>query len=182
LRLAFAEVAGDAQELTQRHLQALERLVLSGKTGDRLDLPRGVDAVLQRDALELRCSAPTGALPVEPVMLAVPGESRFGSIVASASPAPPSSGQWTEVDAAAAGDSLCLRRRRPGDRFQPLGMAVDKKLQDFFTDAHVSRDVRDTVPLFASSRGIAWAGGLRIAEWAKPRAGRPTVFLSYRPA
>jgi tRNA(Ile)-lysidine synthetase-like protein len=182
LRLAFAEVAGDAQELTQRHLQALERLVLSGKTGDRLDLPRGISAVLQRDALELRCGVPAGALPEKPVMLAVPGESRFGSIVASASPAPPSSGQWTEVDAAAAGDSLCLRRRRPGDRFQPLGMAVDKKLQDFFTDAHVSRDVRDTVPLFASSRGIAWAGGLRIAEWAKPRAGRPTVFLSYRPA
>ena len=112
----------------------------------------------------------------------MPGERRFGPVIAGASPAAPSSGQWTEVDAEAAGDSLCLRRRQPGDRFQPLGMAVDKKLQDFLTDAHVPRDARDGVPLFDSPHGIVWAGGLRIAEWAKPRAGRPTVFLSYRPA
>jgi tRNA(Ile)-lysidine synthase len=86
-----------------------------------------------------------------------------------------------EVDAEAAGEALCVRRRQAGDRFQPLGMAQDKKLQDFFTDAHVPRDVRDAVPLFVSPRGIVWAGGLRIAEWAKPRAGAPTVFLSFRP-
>jgi tRNA(Ile)-lysidine synthase len=181
LRLAFAAVAGDAQELVQRHLQALERLVLAGRTGDQLDLPRGVNAILHRDALELRCGGPTGALPEEPVTLAVPGESRIGPIIASASPAAPSSGQWTEIDAEAAADSLCLRRRQPGDRFQPLGMAQDKKLQDFFTDAHVPRDARDAVPLFVSSRGIVWTGGLRIADWAKPRAGAPTVFLSFRP-
>jgi tRNA(Ile)-lysidine synthase len=63
-----------------------------------------------------------------------------------------------------------------------LGLAQDKKLQDFLTDAHVPRDARDAVPLFVSPRGIVWAGGLRIAEWAKPRPGVPTVFLSFRPA
>lgn len=180
LRLAFAAVAGDAQELTQRNLQALERLALDGKTGDRLDLPRGVSAVLRRDALELRCAAPSGALPGQ-VALPVPGESLYGPILVSASPAAPSSGHLAEVDAEAAGETLCVRRRRAGDRFQPLGMAQDKKLQDFFTDAHVPRDVRDAVPLFVSARGIVWAGGLRIAEWAKPRAGAPTVFLSFCP-
>ena len=51
---------------------------------------------------------------------------------------------------------------------------MDKKLQDFFTDAHIPRDARDKVPVFVSQRGIAWVGGLRIAEWAKPRPGAPT--------
>jgi tRNA(Ile)-lysidine synthase len=182
LRLAFAAVAGDAQELTQRHLQALERLVRAGKTGDRLDLPRGAVAVLRRDELELRRGAATGAPPEEPVMLEVPGECRFGSIILTAASAPPAPGQWVEVDAEAAGASLCVRQRKSGDRFQPLGMAQEKKLQDFLTDAHIPRDARDAVPLFVSPRGIAWVGGLRIAEWAKPRPGRPTVFLSFRPA
>jgi tRNA(Ile)-lysidine synthase len=75
-----------------------------------------------------------------------------------------------------------VRRRLPGDRFQPLGMKGHKKLQDFFTDEHVPRDERDAVPLFVSPRGIVWAGGLRIADWAQPQAGEATVYLSYRTA
>ena len=181
LRLAFASLAGDAQELTQRHLLALERLVLEGKTGDSLDLPRGVSAVLRRDTLELSSGA-TAALPDESALINVPGEARFGPLTVAATEEQPSAGQWVEVDAASADSSLCVRRRKAGDRFQPLGMSVPKKLQDFFTDAHVPRDTRDSVPLFVSPRGIVWVGGLRIADWAKPRPGRPTVYLSYRPA
>jgi tRNA(Ile)-lysidine synthase len=187
LRLALAALLGDGQELTRRHLQALERLVIEGKTGDRVDLPRGVSAVLRRDALELRLETnqPAG-LPREPVALSVPGKAAFGPLLVAAFPNRPSSGEWAEVDADAVADGLCVRRRLPGDRFQPLGMIGRKKLQDFLTDAHVPRDERDRVPLFVSARGIVWVGGPsqdgRIAEWARPRPGEATVFLSFRPA
>jgi tRNA(Ile)-lysidine synthase len=60
-----------------------------------------------------------------------------------------------------------VRRRRPGDRFQPLGLGRPKKLQDFFVDAHVPREERDRVPLVEGDRGIAWVAGQRPAEWAK---------------
>jgi len=60
------------------------------------------------------------------------------------------------------------------------GMAAPKKLQDFLVDAHVPRPQRDSLPLFESERGVVWVGGLRIAEWAKPRRGRPRLYLSYR--
>jgi tRNA(Ile)-lysidine synthase len=60
-----------------------------------------------------------------------------------------------------------IRKRRPGDRFQPLGVRGTKKLQDFLVDAHVARSERDGVPLVCGGRGIAWAVGLRPAEWAK---------------
>jgi tRNA(Ile)-lysidine synthase len=100
----------------------------------------------------------------------------------AASKKPPVSGTWVEVDVAAVADDLCVRRRLPGDRFQPLGMKGHKKLQDFLTDAHVPRDERDAIPLFVSQRGIVWVGGLRIAEWARPRPNEASVFLSFRPA
>jgi hypothetical protein len=44
----------------------------------------------------------------------------------------------------------------------------------------VPRRERDAIPIFENEQGIAWVGGLRIAEWAKRRDGEPTVTLSYR--
>jgi len=181
LRLAMASLVGDGQELTRRHLEALERLVLEGTTGDSLNLPRGVSAVLRRDTLDLRLEPGSTALPGQPVVLSVPGKARFGPIEVVVSLKRPRTGESVQVDATAVEDGLCVRRRLPGDRFQPLGIEGTKKLQDFLIDAHVSRDERDGVPLFVSPRGIVWVGGLRIAEWARPRPGEPTVFLSYRP-
>jgi tRNA(Ile)-lysidine synthase len=67
----------------------------------------------------------------------------------------------------AVGDRLSLRARRPGDRFQPLGMSGQKKLQDFMVDARIPRQWRDRVPLVISPRGIAWVAGWRIADWAR---------------
>ena len=66
---------------------------------------------------------------------------------------------------------LEVRTRRPGDRFQPLGMRGEKKLQDLFSDARVPREWRDRVPLLVTRRGIAWVVGYRIADWAKVNSG-----------
>ena len=62
-----------------------------------------------------------------------------------------------------------VRGRRPADRFQPLGMAGTKSLQDFMVDAKVPRWWRDRVPLVISHNGIACVVGWRVAEWAKVR-------------
>jgi tRNA(Ile)-lysidine synthase len=80
--------------------------------------------------------------------------------------------------------ALSLRTRRPGDRFQPLGMSREKKLQDFFTDAKVPRTWRDRVPLLDSERGIAWVAGHRIADWAAIKTEdvgtRPVVWVEMK--
>ena len=65
------------------------------------------------------------------------------------------------------GGGLEVRTRQPGDRFQPLGMRAEKKLQDFFVDEKVPRAWRDRIPLLVSKRGIAWVVGYRLAEWAR---------------
>ena len=72
---------------------------------------------------------------------------------------------------------LILRSRRPGDRFQPLGMDREKKLQDFFTDSHTPRSWRDRVPLLVTRGGIAAVTGHRAAHWA---LGTPGDTISNR--
>jgi len=59
---------------------------------------------------------------------------------------------------------LSLRAWRPGDRFRPLGMAGEKKLQDFFVDAKVPRRDRRRLPILVAGRRIAWVVPHRIAE------------------
>ncbi|MFC1968489.1 tRNA lysidine(34) synthetase TilS [Chloroflexota bacterium] len=68
-----------------------------------------------------------------------------------------------------AGSHLVVRTRRPGDRFQPLGMDQPKKLQDFMVDAGIPRAWRDQVPLVCSPQHILWVVGWRIDERAKVR-------------
>jgi tRNA(Ile)-lysidine synthase len=60
---------------------------------------------------------------------------------------------------------LAVRNRRPGDRFRPLGLDGQKKLQDFFVDRKVARHERDSVPLVVdSSDRIVWVAGHGIDE------------------
>jgi tRNA(Ile)-lysidine synthase len=68
-------------------------------------------------------------------------------------------------DADTLGGSPFIRTWQEGDRFRPLGMSCDKKLQDFFVDEKVPRLQRRRVPLLCAFDGrIAWVVGHRIAE------------------
>ena len=62
---------------------------------------------------------------------------------------------------------LRIRGRRPGDRFQPLGMEQSKSLREFMIDARIPRRWRDGLPLLVSERGIVCVPGWRIAHWAR---------------
>ncbi len=182
LRLALASAAGESGGFAAAHVAALGRLVLRGHSGDSLDLPRGLTATLSRQRLELRRGKPDGPeLPEQPVCLDVPGTARFGPfrVQAGASALPASTS--VEADAAAVGRHLAVRRPRPGDRMQPAGMQGTKKLQDIFVDEHVARPRRAHTPVFENGRGIVWLSGLRLAGWARPRAGEPAVTLSFAP-
>ena len=63
--------------------------------------------------------------------------------------------------------SLYLRFRAEGDRFAPLGMKGEKKIQDIFVDGKVPRAQRDRVPLLECRKRIVWVPGYRVAgDWA----------------
>jgi tRNA(Ile)-lysidine synthase len=80
----------------------------------------------------------------------------------------PSADPWQAwLDADVTGEGLRVRSRRPGDRFRPLGLGGEKKLQDFFVDARIPRAERDAVPLVCGKPGIVWVVGHRIDERAR---------------
>lgn len=59
---------------------------------------------------------------------------------------------------------LILRKPRPGDSFQPLGMRGRKKVSDFFIDLKVSRFDREKTWLLCSDDSIVWVIGYRIGQ------------------
>ncbi|MGD0814499.1 MAG: tRNA lysidine(34) synthetase TilS [Verrucomicrobiota bacterium] len=68
-------------------------------------------------------------------------------------------------DADKVGAPIWLRHWRPGDRFQPIGTASPRKLQDLFTNLKVPPAERRGRVVAATRQGkIFWVEGLRMAE------------------
>ena len=68
-------------------------------------------------------------------------------------------------DADQVGPRVLLRHWRPGDRFQPSGMAQPVKLQNLFTNAKIPAGTRRRVLVAEAADGrLFWVEGLRIAE------------------
>lgn len=65
------------------------------------------------------------------------------------------------------GTELFVRQRRPGDRFQPLGMDMPKKLQEFMVDAKIPRSWRGHILVVCSPQQIIWVVGWRIDDRVK---------------
>jgi tRNA(Ile)-lysidine synthase len=196
LRRGYAALTGGALRLRESHLTAMADMAADKTPGTVLELPSGIrlhrgytSLVLSKDTV-LPCPLPL--LEDEyPLTLPLKGESEstfegtgwritlnagdsIAPAVAPASdaPNPAVAPVWSaRLDRAALDGPLLVRTRRPGDRFQPLGMQREKKLQDFFTDSKVPRSWRDRVPLLVSGRGIAWVVGYRVAHWAAATGG-----------
>ena len=184
LRRLYESVAGSTAQLELVHVEQMTAAAL-GRVGATVGLPRGLRMEIGYDHVSLLRPEDDGLpCPYPPSVgqapLPVPGRVRLGAgfgLAASVEAAPANlcdSSPWVSfLDPAVAGTPLFVRSRRPGDRFQPLGMAAPKRLQDFFVDERVPRAWRDRVPLVETERGIAWVAGRRPAEWARLTAGAP---------
>ena len=186
LRRAYILVAGDARRLRESHLKAMVEASGRPSSGQILELPGGWRLHIDYDHLRLNknqvldCPYPP-LVGEHPVLLPqYPGDVAITqlegweiSVRIVTTPGPKQIVQSSPFTALVAQGApfreLRVRSRRPGDRFQPLGMSDQKKLQDFLIDARVPASWRDRVPLLVSDRGIAWVVGQRIAEWARVR-------------
>ncbi|MDX1488747.1 MAG: tRNA lysidine(34) synthetase TilS, partial [Acidiferrobacterales bacterium] len=64
---------------------------------------------------------------------------------------------------------LTVRRWKPGDRFQPLGLGGSKLVSDYLTDAKVPVHLRSQAPVLCSGDTIVWLIGHRLSESVKVR-------------
>jgi tRNA(Ile)-lysidine synthase len=176
LRRAVLSVKGDLEDVEQNHIADMVRL-MAGPAGKSLDLPGGIRFSVGYAEAMLTPTSRGDLCPLPPLEgehpLNIPGETTLPGWRVSARLIPlPARGEgeasYTAIlDYTSLGGRLWVRPRRPGDRFQPLGMAQPKRLQDFMVDSRIPRAWRDRVPLVVSPRGIVWVVGWRIAEWAR---------------
>jgi len=170
LRMAVEKLAGTLKDVESRHLEAM--LALTQKaTGKSIELPYGLDFTREYDRLILALRQATVALDGE-YRINVPGVTLIPGWQVTAGIVRPGQVKNNDpltayLDADKTGQVLVVRGRRPGDRFQPLGMGEAKKVSDFMLDARVPRARRTRVPIVASGTQVFWVVGYRIDEQAK---------------
>lgn len=183
LRRAVLELLGDLTDIEASHIEKM-MAALSQPVGKRLSLPRGLIFSAGYSTCLLSHGVPD-TCPLPPVegehRLNLPGETLLpgwrvkAEIIHYRGQRADSAGFEAYLDLDEAGEELLVRGRRAGDRFQPLGMAQPKKLQDFMVDAKIPRGWRERVPLVCSPRQILWVVGWRISERAKVTEGTKRV-------
>ncbi len=173
---AYRELKGDTQGLSSRHWDSMERLAFGSSSGKKIKLPGGI--FLTKEFARLVFYREEEKAAYQAKVINCPGETKAPAwgikLKAEVRPV-------EDCDIAKAGDyyalfdyeritaPLTLRPWISGDRFCPLGMKGEKKLQDFFTDLKVPRSRRSKIPILSAGERIAWVVGYRIDERLKVR-------------
>lgn len=180
---------GEAQGVSLEGVHIEAMLASLTQPGTALSLPGGLNWIVEYRRAWLGKGLPPSPLPHlsgEHIILApgvshLPGWKVTANIVSA--PASAVNKPLTAfLDADIAGTRLLVRGWQDGDRFQPLGMAQEKKLQDFWVDARVPRPWRRHVPLVVSPQHILWVVGYRIDDRVKlsPRT-RSVLSVEFTP-
>lgn len=168
--------------LTTAHLEAVERLTTPGGPS-AVTLPRNLRAWRSGGFLYLGRPAGVRRSSVYEE-LRVPGETVIREwgvgveatiLPRSLAEHPPNRPDRAYIDWKQVLSPLLIRSWRPGDRFRPLGLKGNKKLQDLFVDAKVPREDRERVPVVVDQKGILWIPGFRIDE--RGRVGEATEMV-----
>ncbi len=178
LRAAVESVLGSLKDIEAGHIEDMMD-TLDKPAGKAVDLPGGLSFAVEYDRYVL--SPDSSSLCPFPVLegeaqlnipgrTAVPGWDIEAAVLPSlrTGEAGANEADFTAwFDFSATGDKLIVRGRRPGDRFQPLGMGQTKKLNEFMIDARIPRTWRRRVPIVCSPGQILWVVGWRIDERVK---------------
>jgi tRNA(Ile)-lysidine synthase len=171
--MALRQLAGNLRDFEADHIETMLSF-LSKPGGKQLDLPHGIKLFSQYDNLILSTDEqPPCPFPLleKEVPVTIPGETAIPGWLIKTHIS--ESAAYNEnvfsacFDLDKTGTALSVRPRKRGDRFQPLGMAQTKKLQDFMVDARIPRNWRKTIPVLTSPAHILWVIGWRIDERVK---------------
>lgn len=175
LRSALGRVRGDLRDITLEHLTSLERLVTSGATGNRLELP-GVWGEKTAEHVVLR-SCPSEERSGFCASLSVPGVATVpeagleltSRVVPAGDCDPGRRGPLcAQLDERLVGPEVVVRSPEPGDRIAPLGMQGTKKLQDIFVDEKTPRFERGRTPVVTLPQGeVVWVVRHCVSERVK---------------
>ncbi len=165
IRIALARAGAD-KDIERAHVDAVEAL-LNGRTGAGADLP-GVRAYMSYDTLIIGNHKELIEFEVELNMDGAT-DTPFGRFYATMH-----SGNgdicydtYTAcMDVDKLKGSPCIRTRRSGDSFYPIGAPGSKKLKDYFIDKKVPRQERN-MPLICMGNRVLFIPGFCVSQDVK---------------
>jgi len=182
LRASAERLLGSAKDIEMRHIE--EMMAALGKpAGKRLSLPGDLSFATEYDKYRLATDM-TGLSPLPrlegEIRLNIPGQTLLSGWRIEATIIKPSTikgkpegagltkNDFTaHLDLAKTGEKLIVRSRKRGDRFQPLGLSLPKKVGEFMIDAKIPQAWRRQVPIVCSPSQIVWVVGWRIDDRVK---------------
>jgi tRNA(Ile)-lysidine synthase len=196
LRLLVSRLQGDARDLSEEHVLLMRAAITAD--GPAHDLGNQLPQPLRFEVGSYRFHLFHGELDTREApdaeILVIPGEletalGRFEATIigpdarsdlpyclAVCGP------RHAYCDAAALGDELLVRSRRPGDRLHRLHSPGSRKLQDLFVDAKIPRRDRDRIPVLENRRYLVWVPGFGVDHRASIDSNTERVaHLRFRP-
>lgn len=180
LRFAAQRLRSDLRDIGWVHIEEARRIVLEKTAGAEVTLPAGLMLVVGYSNFVLADTARGVPLPDIPLLniksLDLPTQgtvelpdSNWVVETRVLTEKPEVNDRWTAVlDFAMCRGERMLRRRRPGDRFEPVGMeGHTRTLHDFMIDEKIERTVRALLPLLVVGERIVWVCGWRVDERAR---------------
>ena len=166
----------------RKWIEDLDGLAMGDKPSGVLSLPGGLVARREYDRLIFGCSRMESRL-LEEQRLRIPGKTVHHSlcleIEASCDFTPHTNGAWeARFDLEKLGADACIRTRRDGDRFRPLGRTKERKLKDYLIERKIPRAFRNRIPLLTAGDKVAWIIGHQVsADFLLDGSGKQGVIL-----
>ncbi|NLP40601.1 MAG: tRNA lysidine(34) synthetase TilS [Veillonellaceae bacterium] len=170
LRLTVEKKQGNLKGITFSHVERLIMMAKNAAVGNIVELPGRLLVKKGYHELLVGWKPKIAVATVPTTNLTIPGITYIEQLAVKitaeiCSTRPEKQGgqvgvfDWRSLEA-----PLYVRTRLPGDRFEPLGLKGTKKLKDFFIDAKVPQEERDSILLVCDKGGIIWVTGYRQAE------------------
>jgi tRNA(Ile)-lysidine synthase len=176
IRMAFSQVLGNLRNFDRIHIYQVIQLQRNG-TGKKLMLPNGVAVFNNYGDISIYIHGvqDEAARNIEDVFKLRMGVNELKNLglrvtieQISDEEDCRSKNEFIKCfDSSKVNGDITLRFRKPGDKFNPLGMDGSKKLKDIFIDMKVPQDKRDKTPLICFGGNIAWIVGYKTSDGSK---------------
>ncbi len=160
------ERAGLLQDITSDHLDRAAELLCNGGTTWEAQFPHGYVMKRRYEKVVFEKEEPIAKGSREPMpefSMRIP-ESAESLEDSSADGLRMTHFDLDKVRAASGEERLVMRTRQPGDVISPKGFSGTKKLQNYFVDRKIDRDLRDKLPLLCLGNQVLWIPGYEINE------------------
>ena len=182
IRRSLAKIRCGERDLTQGHYEGILQLAKQNVTGRKIELPGGFAVRREYGNLifsnrRVGLAPPISNRPAkdQPVTVEIPGQTTFEKYLIQAvvleknevdfekfKAAKTDSIEWFDLDKTKL--PLTVRKRRPGDRFVPLGQIAEKKIGKFLSAQRIPYPVRREVFVIEDREKIIWIWPVRISE------------------